>query len=262
MSTYAGRHAELYDLIYAEKPYGEEAAFIHKCLQRFSIGSTKRLLELACGTCTHALELEALGYEIVAVDNSEDMLTVARRKATEGSSRIRFLRQDLRSLDVPGGAFDVATCLFDSIGYVETNRALLNVLGGVNKHLRPNGIFVFEFWHAAAMLRTYDPVRVRRWVTESGDLIRISRTSLDVVSQVAEVAYTIIELRSDGSFSELREIHRNRYFQVQEMAALLDQAGLEPVKWYNGFSDDERVTEDTWHVLAVARKVNGPKRSD
>ncbi|HSS98073.1 MAG TPA: hypothetical protein VLK33_13625, partial [Terriglobales bacterium] len=74
MSSYLGKHAEYYDTIYADKPYAQEAAVVHACMQNHSRGKTERLLELACGTGRHAFELEKLGYQIVATDYSKDLL--------------------------------------------------------------------------------------------------------------------------------------------------------------------------------------------
>ena len=254
MSSYIGRHAELYDIFYADKPYAEEAAFVHQCLQQYSVGPTVRLLELACGTGTHALALEKFGYEIIATDYSEDMLACARRKAAEVSSLIDFRWQDMRALDIAERPFAAAICLFDSIGYVETNEALMQVLQGVHRHLRPDGLFVFEFWHAAAMLCSYAPVRVRRWSTPEGELVRISETELECAKQLARVTYTIYELRHDGTYTSLKETQANRYLLVQEMAGWLSSCGFAPLKWFAGFAPDENITEQTWHVIAVARR--------
>lgn len=254
MSAYIGRHAELYDIFYADKPYAEEAAFVHRCLQQYNVGTTRHLLELACGTGTHALELEEFGYEIVATDYSEDMLACARRKAAEVASSVDFRWQDMCALDIAGRPFDAAICLFDSIGYVETNEALMQVLQGVRRHVRPDGLFVFEFWHAVAMLRSYDPVRVRRWSTPAGELVRISETELEYAKQLARVTYTIHELRHDGTYTSLKETQTNRYFLVQEMAGWLSSCSFTPLKWFAGFAPDENITEQTWHIVAVARK--------
>jgi ubiquinone/menaquinone biosynthesis C-methylase UbiE len=254
MSSFIGRHAELYDIFYADKPYEQEALFVHQCLQRYSAGTTKRLLELACGTGTHALALEKFGYEIVATDYSDDMLACAQRKATQVSSSVDFRWQDMRTLELPDRSFDAALCLFDSIGYVAMNEALMQVFQGVHRHLRPNGLFLFEFWHAAAMLRSYDPVRVRRWSTPEGELVRISETELEHAKQLARVTYTIYELRHEGTYASLKETLTNRYFLVQEMAGWLSSCGFTPLKWFAGFAPDENITEQTWHIVAVAQR--------
>ncbi len=254
MVSYSGRHAALYDLIYAEKPYDSEALFVHQCLQRYGVGSVSRLLELACGTGSHALALEKFGYEITATDYSEDMLAVAKEKARLKGSQVRFSLQDMTDLSVPGGLFDAAFCLFDSIGYVATNQRIRQVFRGIQKHLKPDGVLVFEFWHAAAMICHHDPVRVRRWKTHSGELLRISETSLDYAKQLSAVAYTVYELNHDGTYATLKETQINRYFLVQEMAEWLTANGFAPVAWFAGFTDDEHITDQTWHVLAVARR--------
>lgn len=254
MSSYIGRHAELYDIFYADKPYKEEALFVHDCLKQYGVGTNRRLLELACGSGSHAFAFEKLGYEIIATDYSEDMLACARRKADETSSSVDFRLQDMRKLDIAERPFDAVICLFDSIGYVETNESLISVLQGVNRHLRMNGLFVFEFWHAAAMLRYYEPVRVGRWYTPTIELIRISETELEPHNQLARVTYTIYELHQDGTYTNLKETIKNRYFLVQEMAGWLSFYGFTPIKWFAGFSPDENITEQTWHIVAIARK--------
>jgi SAM-dependent methyltransferase len=252
MSSYIGRHADLYDLFYADKPYAQEAAFVHQCLQRYTDGPSQHILELACGTGSHALALEKLGYDITAIDYSEDMLNWARRKAAAANAHIQFYQQDMRALDVAGRPFDAVICLFDSIGYVGTNEALLQVLAGVHRHLRPEGLFVFDLWYAGAMLKRYDPVRVRRWSVPEGEVLRISETTLDHVRQFAHVMYTVYELRRDGTYSSFQETQTNRYFLVQEMAGLLAASGFIPVKWFSGFTEDNSISEATWHVVAVA----------
>ena len=136
MSSYDGRHAELYDVIYRDKPYSDEALFVHSCLQHHTLGPTKRILELACGTGSHAFELEILGYQIVATDYSADVVAVAKKKSRERNSTVDFQYQDMRSLALGGREFDAAYCLFDSIGYVVTNDAIKKTLRGVHQVLR------------------------------------------------------------------------------------------------------------------------------
>jgi SAM-dependent methyltransferase len=251
--SYNGRHAEVYDLLYADKPYKAEADFVHRCLQTFRIGSVKHVLELACGTGSHALALERHGYRIIATDYSEDMLRVGRAKAASEDSSVEFRWQDMRTLDVPEAPFDAIISLFDSIGYVATDEALQRVLSNVRRHLGKEGLFVFEFWHAAAMLRNYEPVRVRRSSTPEGELLRISTTTLERDAGLAHVAYSIYELHNDGKYSVTGETQTNRYFLVQEMAKLLDCAGLVPVHWFGGFQVDSPITKDTWHIIGVAK---------
>lgn len=252
MSSYSGRHAELYDIMYADKPYAQEAQFVHECLRQFQAPPPERLLELACGTGSHAVRLAQLGYNLVAVDYSADMLACARRKGS--GLAVDFRLGNMLDFDFADRPFDATICLFDSIGYVGSNTALSQVFANVHRHLKPGGLFIFEFWHAGAMLRAFDPLRMRRWPLPEGELLRISEVELQVAQQTASVHFTLYELRHDGTYSRLQETQTNRYFLVQEMQRWLTTCGFEALKWFAGYAFDEQITTDTWHVLAVARR--------
>lgn len=250
-----GRHAQYYDTIYAEKPYAEEAGFVSALLKKHAAGEVHQLLELACGTGGHAFELEKLGYQITATDYSKDLLAVAEEKTKTHQSRIDFRFQDMRSLDLAKRDFDAVYCLFDSIGYVQTNKALLQVLKGVHSHLRAGGLFVFEFWHAAAMLRKFEPRRERKWKIGGAELTRVSSTQLDVLNQLAKVTYEFEEINPDGTKYTLEESQVNRYFLVQEISLFLETSGFVPLEWAPAYQNNQAINEDTWHVLCVARRA-------
>ena len=250
MTNYAGRYAELYDLFYADKPYADEARFVHECIREFSSGPTRDILELACGTGQHALEFEKLGYNVTATDRSPDMLEVAQKRACGKN----LVLAEMEHLDLPKKNFDAAVCLFDSIGYLKTIEAIANALARIRSHLRDGALFIFEFWHAPAMLNGYSPVRERRWKIDNGDITRTSETTLDRENNLAEVVYTVEERKRDGSCTTFRESHVNRFFSVNEMETLLSRAKFSPIKFFAGFNKTEPIIDDTWHIVAVAQK--------
>lgn len=252
-TSYDGRHAGLYDLFYRDKPYQQEAEFVHQCIKQNGFRGAMRILELACGTGNHAFEFEKLGYQVIATDHSPDMLKIAKEKASQKSSAVDFRLLDMMNIDIKDGPFDVVLCLFDSIGYVQTNENISRVLKGVNRHLRNDGLFIFEFWHAPAILRYYDPVRVRRWTTPEGEILRISETNVLHADSICEVTYSVLELKKDGTYVSFEETQHNRFFLIRDMEYWLAGCGLTPKKFYAGFTDNEIITAKTWHVLAIAR---------
>jgi SAM-dependent methyltransferase len=255
MPFYVDRHASLYDLFYQDKPYKAEAAFVAARLRDHGVRPGSRVLELACGTGRHAVELAGAGFRMTASDNSRDMLAVARSRPRPADAQLEFLEGDMRTVDGGGVTFDAALCLFDSIGYLQTNNAIVEAFRNTRRQLRPGGILVFEFWHAAAMLRCFEATRVRRWRLDGNEIVRISETSLDVPHQLAHVSYDITERDAGGGVRNFRETHTNRYFLVQEMAALLALGGLTPIgRWFSGYSTTETITVDTWHVIGVAER--------
>ncbi len=255
MVSYQGGHAGLYDAFYREKPYAQEAAFIHRLIKKYSPKKAgKTLLEIAGGTGSHAFELERLGYQILSSDSSPDMVEQARRKARAKRSTIDFRVIDMRRIPPLAQSFDTAICLFDSIGYTITNEAILKTLTGVWRQLKPGGLFILEFWHGAAMVKSYSPQRVRRLKHGRTEVVRVSDTILDVATQTATVDYSIFTLQN-GKFEQLKEKQKNRFFFVQEMDLFLTTAGFEALQFFAGYSETEPITDDTWHVVAVARKI-------
>ena len=241
-NTFQGLHARNYDLIYAGKPYADEARFVHDLLG----GGPGRLLDVACGSGRHARELAALGWEVVGVDYSADLLEHAR------SAGIEVHEQDMRTLDVPGEPFDAVTCLFDSIGYPQDDDGIVAALAGMRRHLVPGGRLAVEFLHAPALLAGADAVRVRRFaLPDGGTLVRISETDLDRASQVMHVSYDVIALRPDGSYEQEQERQSNRFFEVEEMRALMERAGFRAIRFVPAYADGE-IGADTFHVIALA----------
>jgi ubiquinone/menaquinone biosynthesis C-methylase UbiE len=251
--TYTGKFSEIYDLFYTHKTYTQEADFVQSLLVKFGNQPTQKILELGCGTGTHSFLLEAYGHEIVATDLSEDMIRTARAKAEARGSKIQFTAQDMIQLDQPARPFDAVICLFDSFCYVTENEDIETVLNRVNQHLKPGGLFIFEFWNAPAMIQHLDPVRVARLRHGEDEILKLSEAKLDYHRQLYQVNYTLYERKADGRCQVYTEQHSNRYYQVQEMAYFLSQAGLQPLKWYAGYTEDETLTDATWNVLCVAR---------
>ena len=254
MSSCYGKYASIYDVLYSDKPYKAEAQFIDDCFHGYGDHNINKILELACGTGSHSLELEKKGYEIIATDFSEEMIKCAKQKANIVKSKIDFRCLDMRSVNLVEHPFDAIICLFDSIGYINSNEDLNKTFAGISNYLRTDGLFIFEFWHAAAMLMHYEPIKTRYQKTECGNVLRISETELDYLNQIASVHYTIYELLNNGTFTSHTEIHKSRFFLIQEMANFLTKNGLTPIKFFDGFSFNEKISDNTWHILGVAQK--------
>src|SRR2546426_1685446 len=83
-------YAEMYDALYSSKDYeGEcnrlEAAF------RLTQRDVRSVLDLDCGTGSHAIPLARQGYRVHGVDRSADMLQRARGDTTQiGGPELQF----------------------------------------------------------------------------------------------------------------------------------------------------------------------------
>jgi SAM-dependent methyltransferase len=246
LNSYLGLHAARYDLIYAAKPYANEAAYVADQSGR----RAGRLLDVACGTGRHAEAFAELGFDVTGIDYNAQLLAVARER-TDG---IAFAQADMRALPDPDEPYDVVTCLFDSIGYPLDDESIIAALRSLGRQLAAGGALIFEFLHAPAVLSGAATTRVRRWPTpEGGELLRISETEVDATAGMMSVSYELIESDADGAtVARGGERQRNRFFTLAEMRLLLRAAGVALERFVPAYEDGV-ISAATWHVLAVAR---------
>src|SRR3989338_8887066 len=193
-------YARYYDLLYKNKDYATETAYVHRLIQKFKSGA-KTILNLGCGTEKHDVCFEKLGYQVTGVDLSEMMLAEARKRSITG--RLEFLHGDIRSVDL-ARKFDIVISLFHAISYQTTDKDVLCAFRTANRHLRGGGVFIFDFWHGEGVLN--DPPSVRVKCLED-DIVKIVRTAEPVVRReqnVVDVNYQIMATdKKSGSNSEL-----------------------------------------------------------
>ena len=253
--SYESTFAAYYDLFYESKDYEGESAFLDESIRTFLRKDPEdvSVLELACGTGTHSLLLAKQGYTIVATDNSDAMLNEAKRKASQSGGRITFAKMDMRAFHSFETPFDVVLCLFDSIGYLISNDAILGTLKSIRKNMNQDGIFIMEFWNAGAMIQSHDPYR-EKIVRQGNKLIkRISETKLHYAEQLAEVSYSIYESEGKAGFELVaKETHSNRFFLLQEMNFFLEQARLKPLHLFSGFQKNTTPGPESWHTVAIS----------
>jgi SAM-dependent methyltransferase len=255
INSFTGLHAELYDVIYADKPYADEARFVVERLEKALGRRPATLLDVACGTGRHAAEFAAMGIEVTGVDINDELLAHARERVPG----VEFVAQDMTQLDLGEARFDAITCLFDSIGYPQDDELVTAALAGMRRHLAEEGAFGFEYLHAPAMLAHAAPVRVRRWELPDGaELLRVSETELDAAQRRMEVSYELVALRPDGSYDRWIESQANRFFSVDEMNRLAAAAGLSVEGAVPAYQDGGEIEADSFHVLAVARPTGAP----
>jgi ubiquinone/menaquinone biosynthesis C-methylase UbiE len=102
-----------------------------------------RLLDLATGTGSVALEFAARGSIATGIDASEPMLAEARHKATQKGLHVKFVCQNLTDFDLPP-TFDHAVCLYDSLNYLLQPSDIKRAFANARRALAPSGAFIFD----------------------------------------------------------------------------------------------------------------------
>jgi SAM-dependent methyltransferase len=242
-------YAAYYDLLYRDKDYTAEAAYVCDLIRRHA-PRAESVLELGCGTGRHAEEFARQGFRVTGVDRSGAMVQRARERAT-GASSLEFLEGDLRDFRA-GRTYDVVLALFHVMSYQTTNADLTAAFATVAAHLAPGGILVFDCWYGPGVLSDPPATRVKRLQGDGIDVTRIAEPVHDPNENRVDVHYEVI-VEGSGHMERIREVHPMRYLFTPEVDLLLTAAGMRRLaaeKWLDGTMPDA----DTWNVCYVAER--------
>ena len=248
-------YAEVYDLLYADKDYAAEATFVGNLLQRFlnRAPAQIRIVDLACGTGRHAIELASIGLSVTGSDVSSEMVSIARATARERGLSIPFHIQSFQNCSAIGGKYDAALAMFASLGYLLSPADLIQTLSCVRALLTPHGVFVFDVWNGQAVVKDYAPIREKRANNAKLTVQRISRTTLDEGAQVATVRFEFELTRRGCAPESFAEIHRVRYFFPEELKGILEAQGFQVLLRCPFREPSRALTPNDWNMTFVVR---------
>ena len=219
--------AGFYDALTRDVDYRRQADFLEKLLRR-SHRETKTILDLACGTGTMTCLLTERGYEMIAVDASEDMLAIAREKAAGLSGEPPlFLHQEMQRLDLYD-TVDAAICCLDSFNYLTRIRDLRRTLERLHLFLSPGGLLVFDI-NSPEKLRGLDG---QVFLDETEDIYCVWRVEFEKRTKVCAYYMDLFTRLTDDTWRRDLEIHQERAYEVEELRELLTQAGFGEIRTY------------------------------
>jgi len=240
LSVFGADYVSYYDLFYADKDYGAEAAFTVDVIKRHRPMATS-LLELGCGSARHAVEFAQSGFSVAGIDRSADMIARGReriaRLPADLRDRIALIQGDATNYRADA-VHDAVISLFHVMSYQTTNDALHRTFRTARSATTPGGLFVFDFWYGPAVLTDRPEVRVRRVANADVEVVRIAEPDHDVNRNIVDVKYTFLAIdKKTGRGDERTEVHPMRYLFLPEIELLAAGAGFEIVEsgeWLSG----------------------------
>jgi SAM-dependent methyltransferase len=242
-------YSEWYDLLYADKDYEGEAAYVAARLAAAGVPAG-RLLELGSGTGRHARHLAARGYTVTGVERSPGMLARAQAEHIDGT---RFVAGDLRDTRLDE-RFDAVLALFHVISYLTRDDDLTQAFAGASHHLNPGGVFLFDVWHGPAVVHEGAVVRVKHAENAAVRVRRAAEPRLDPAAGLVDVRYTVVvEPKAGGPVETVHERHVMRYLFPADVTAVARSAGF-VVESSEAFGTGEPPSDRTWGVMYLLRK--------
>lgn len=244
-----GDFAYYYDLLTENVDYESRCDYIYNLLADNGVGKGI-LLDLACGTGTLSLLLAEKGYDVIGVDGSEDMLSVAQEKKTENASDTLFLCQKMEELDL-FGTINAAVCTLDSINHVTDEDRVKEIFRRVSLFMEDKGIFIFDVntphKHREILGNNtfvYDMDEVYCvWQNETDDNM-LTTVSLDIFERDEE----------EDVYYKYSEQFQEKGYELSFFEKLLKENKFELIGIYEEMTT-ESVKDSTERAVFVARKI-------
>jgi SAM-dependent methyltransferase len=210
----------------------------------------ERILDLACGTGRHSLELVRHGFSVVGVEIGEELVEIARREADEQGLDAEFIQGDLRDLDFED-EFDIVLNLNDgAVGYFETEQENHRTFEVISRALKPGGQNLIQVPNVL-YARTHLPQR--SWIPSSG-MVELVEHRWNKKDRYMEGA--MIPLRFGEVMENLdkRIEFRQRLYAVEELREIYASVGMALERVFHGNGRPKEPTDAQFEIFAAARK--------
>lgn len=232
------RFAAYYDKIYRNVDYTGESEFIKFAAKKHKSSSGIDLLDMACGTGSHA-EMLKDSFNITGIDINEDMLELARQKVP----KVNFILGDMKDLKHEAD-FDVITCIFSAIHYNKNYSELERTLRNFYQHLNEGGILIYDL-----------SLNTSNWIeglvsvdTVVEDRLKLARICQSKLKDGIFNADFVFLIKDNGKFDFDIDSHELGVFKIKEVWKIMKTVGFETFIYAD-------FTEEIWEDGEAKRPV-------
>lgn len=223
--------ANIYDRLMNDIAYDQWADYIEEIFNQCSIKPTL-VLDLGCGTGNMTLELAKRGYDMIGVEQSEDMLGCAVEKSDEMGQNVLWLNQSMCGFELYGTVGAIISTL-DCVNYITRTKDLRNMLSLVHNYLDENGLFIFDIntkykFEEILGNNTFHEIRE--------DVAYIWQSGYNGRKKICSFDLTFFVRNDNGSYDRFDEYHEERMYTKDELTNHIEQSGLKLLATYHDLS--------------------------
>lgn len=240
--------AKVYDEFMDNVPYEEWCDYIVELLKEHGI-CDGILVDLGCGTGSLTKLLAKKGYDMIGIDNSVEMLEVAKSKSEDIKEDILYLAQDMRELDLYGSAKGFLS-ICDSMNYILEYEDFVTVLERVKLFLEPDGVFIFDL----NTYYKYEQILGEQVIAEDReDSSFIWNNYFDEESCVNEYELNLFVKQENQLYKKYIEYHYQKAYKIEEVKQAIKASGLKLIAMYDAFTHNG-IKEDSERIYVIVGK--------
>lgn len=223
MMTGYSTFARYYDNLTANIDYIKRAEYFHEIIKRYKNTEGSILLDLACGTGSISEEMAKIGYDVIGVDYSDEMLGIALDKKFDSGLNILYLCQDMRKLDLYG-SMDVTICALDSINHLNSLADVKKVFENVALFSEPQGLFIFDI---NTLYKHRNILANNTFTYETDNVFCVWENTLVEDTDEVKMNLEFFELEENGLYSRTSDSFSEKAYSEESIEELLRECGFE-----------------------------------
>lgn len=241
--------AAVYDTFMDNIPYEEWEKYLKSLLYEYGVREGL-VLELGCGTGNMTEILAQSGYDMIGVDNAEEMLEIAIEKRMKSGLDILYLQQDMREFELYGTVKAIVS-VCDSVNYILEEEELEEVFRLVNNYLDPGGVFIFDF----NTVYKYREILGDQTIAENREECSFIWDNYYYEEERIDEYELSLFIREGDSelYRKYQETHFQKAYDLETMKRLITQSGLEYITAYDAFTK-EAPTRVSERIYVIARE--------
>jgi len=245
--------SEYYDIVISET-LQSEINFLDSLFKLFG-KNIKNILDLGCGTATHAVSLEKIGYRITCCDISDSMLKIAKQKIEKSNSKIRLFKHDMKTIRI-NGKFDAAIALSRAFQHMMSDSDVKKTLRNISNHLKLGGLFVCELHNYQSRKHGIYSRMVPLYFSKNHHkkVAIFGIDDEDYTKRIAQRIYLLLKQKSNKTSFDFNSMNF-RIWSVDEMKIFLGKEGFDILDVYGDFDLNQKFTEQSDTMIFVCKKV-------
>ena len=245
--------APFYDLLNSEVDFEKWAEYIEKQCLIHCRKPIKEMLDLGCGTGKMTILMAQKGFDMVGLDNCEEMLSEAMNCAYETPDlpHILWTCQDMTNFELYGTVDATISCL-DCLNHLPDKTALKKCFDLVHNYLVPDGLFFFDVNTPYKFVHIYGQ---NDYILEDEDLLLAWQNDYDEHSATCRFSISIFSKDEDGRYERLDSEQIETCFSFDDIQSIAKEAGFSFCAVHGSVNADEiEQTTERWHFIFRAIK--------
>ena len=240
--------AGFYDTFTADVGYKERAEYMLALFARFD-KVPSLLLDVGCGTGGFSYQFAENGIEVIGVDPSAEMLSLASVRRSAAEKPPIFLCQSAENLDLYGTIDGAVACL-DTLNHITDFKELERSVAKISLFLEPDRLFIFD---VNTLYKHKKVLSGKKFIYDNGEKLCIWKNSRCSRNGTVKMKLKLYE-NTEGGYVKYTDSHMERAYSENELKTALEGAGFEILGTFGDMSFDAP-KENEERIYFVAKKV-------